>query len=118
MVKKMELLQVGELNSGEMKAFKVAGKEILVARAGDKYYATDNRCPHLGGKLANGTLKGTVVTCPLHGSQFDLKNGEVIKWTNWTGLISRISKAVKAPHKLNTYKLALEQDKISIEIPE
>jgi nitrite reductase/ring-hydroxylating ferredoxin subunit len=32
-------------------------------------------CPHAGGRLSEGTLEGTVITCPLHGSQFDVCSG-------------------------------------------
>jgi 3-phenylpropionate/trans-cinnamate dioxygenase ferredoxin subunit len=117
MVKKMELLKVSELKQGEMKAVSIDDKEVLVARVGDKYYAADNRCPHMGGKLANGKLNGTVVTCPLHGSQFDLTDGQVIRWTNLTGVAAKLNKAVKAPRSLNTYPVFIEQDKVTIELP-
>ncbi len=53
-------------------AFNRERDSALLARVGDKYYAADNRCPHMGGKLSPGKLEGTVVTCPRHGSQFDL----------------------------------------------
>lgn len=117
MTEKLELFKVGDLIQGEMRMFKVSGKEILVARFGDEYYATDNRCPHLGGQLVNGNLNGSVVTCPLHGSQFDLKDGSVLKWTNWTGIVSKIGNAVKTPKKLRLYRLIIDNDVISIELP-
>jgi 3-phenylpropionate/trans-cinnamate dioxygenase ferredoxin subunit len=118
MGKWVEVVTAGELKQGEMKSFNVSDKEILIARVGDSYYAADNRCPHLGGKLSNGNLNGTIVTCPLHGSQFDLTNGDIIKWTNWTGIISRLGNALKSPRKLNVYQLKIELDKIQIELPE
>jgi len=41
-----------------------------------EFYALDGVCPHAGGPLGEGTLRGTVVTCPWHGWQFDVKTGE------------------------------------------
>ena len=36
-------------------------------------------CTHQGGPLAEGEREGDVVTCPWHGSRFDLCSGEVLK---------------------------------------
>jgi 3-phenylpropionate/trans-cinnamate dioxygenase ferredoxin subunit len=118
MAKWVEALKTGDLKPGEMKAVNVSNKEILVARVGDNYYAADNRCPHLGGKLASGSLSGAIVTCPLHGSQFNLSSGDIVRWTSWTGIISRLGNAIKSPRKLNVYKTVVEQDNVKIELPE
>ena len=75
MSKFIEVAKIEELKSGTMKMVMVEGREILLARAGDKYYAADSRCPHMKGDSSQGKLEGTVVTCPLHGSQFDISNG-------------------------------------------
>lgn len=50
-------------------------EEILVANVGGVVYAMDNVCSHSGASLADGELKGLVVTCPLHGWQYDLTTG-------------------------------------------
>jgi nitrite reductase (NADH) small subunit len=39
-------------------------------------YALDGVCSHQGGPLGKGCLKGTVVTCPWHGWQFDVRDGQ------------------------------------------
>ncbi|MBA7505295.1 Naphthalene 1,2-dioxygenase system, ferredoxin component [subsurface metagenome] len=112
----IEVSKVDELKDGTMKAVNVAGREILVARVGDKYYAADNRCPHMGGKLSRGKLEGTVVTCPLHRSQFDLKGGQVVRWLKGAGLMSMVGKVLKAPRPLAIYGVKIEDDRILIEI--
>ena len=38
--------------------------------------AFENRCPHVGGPLALGTMRGDQVVCPWHFFRFDLKTGE------------------------------------------
>lgn len=108
--------KTSELGDGVMKEISVQGRSILVARVRDNYYAADNRCPHMGGKLSQGKLEGTVVTCPLHGSQFDLKDGRVVRWIKGTGLMSIIGKALKSPKPLTVYNVRVEYDKILIEI--
>jgi nitrite reductase/ring-hydroxylating ferredoxin subunit len=39
-------------------------------------YALPDRCPHAGGRLSEGPCEGVTVTCPVHGSQFDVTTGE------------------------------------------
>ncbi len=112
----MEVGKTGELEDGTMKAVLAQGREIILARVSDKYYAADNCCPHLGGKLSQGKLEGTIVTCPRHSSQFDLRNGQVVRWLKGSGLISMVGKALKPPRPLMIYNVKVEDNKILIEI--
>ena len=112
----VEAGKTGEFQKGTMKDVSVNGHEILLARVGDKYYAADNRCPHMGGKLSKGKLEGTVVTCPLHGSQFDLTSGQVVRWLKGSGLLSKLGKALKPPRQLATYSVKVDDDRVMIEI--
>ena len=112
----IEAAKAGELEDGTMKGVMAQGREMLLARVGDEYYAADNRCPHMGGKLSQGKLEGTVVTCPRHGSQFDLSDGHVIRWTNMPALASALVKVIKRPRPLTTYVVGLEGDSILVEI--
>jgi 3-phenylpropionate/trans-cinnamate dioxygenase ferredoxin subunit len=112
----VEVGQASELENGAMKEVLAQGREILLARIGDKCYATDNRCPHMGGKLSEGRLEGTVVTCPRHGSQFDLSDGGVVRWLKTSGLTSTMSKLFKPPRPIATYQAKLEGNIILVEI--
>lgn len=108
--------KVGELSDGAMKEVIIQGHEILLARAGDKHYATDNVCAHMGGKLSQGKLEGTIVTCPRHGSQFDLTDGHNVRWLKGSGLIAGIGKLVKSPRGIAAYPVKIENDNIMIEL--
>jgi 3-phenylpropionate/trans-cinnamate dioxygenase ferredoxin subunit len=105
-----------ELADGTMKEVMVQGRPILLARVGDRYYAADGRCPHMGGVLAQGKLEGTVVTCPRHNSQFDLTDGHVVRWLKGSGLISAIGKALKSPRPLTVHQVKVEKDDILVEV--
>ncbi len=55
----------------------VAGGHIVALFNVDgTFYALDGICPHQGGPLGKGTLQGTIVTCPWHGWQFDVRSGQ------------------------------------------
>ena len=110
-----EVAKTEELKSGTMKMVMVEGREILLARIGDKYYATDDHCPHMKGDLSHGKLEGTVVTCPRHGSQFDITNGRVVRWLKG-GLISKLGGALKPSKALQMYNVKIESDKVLVEI--
>jgi nitrite reductase/ring-hydroxylating ferredoxin subunit len=112
----VEAGKTGEFKDGMMKEVMIQDKEILLARVKDKYYAVSNRCPHFGGNLSGGGLEGTVVTCPLHGSQFDLADGHVVRWLRGSGVLSAVGKALKGPKPLDTYKVKVEGNKILVEI--
>jgi nitrite reductase/ring-hydroxylating ferredoxin subunit len=99
-----------------MKEVEIQGKKILLARIKDKYYATQGRCPHFGGNLSRGVLEGNVVTCPLHGSRFDLTDGHVVAWVGRPGVVSTITRGLKSPSSLDTYKVKVEGDKILVEV--
>ncbi len=70
---------VKDLQSGSMVGVEVGGKEILLTNVQGKYYAIGNRCTHMNCMLAEGSLNGANVTCPCHGSVFDVKTGNMVK---------------------------------------
>ena len=112
----VEILKNDELNNGELKMADIEGHEFLIARVGDNYYISDNLCPHMGGNLSMGKLEGTVITCPRHHSQFDLVDGHVIRWTDWTGLKLAAVKIFKSPRNLKIYEVKIEGDKIMADL--
>ena len=69
------VLHKDALAAGKIIEVIIGGTAIAVARAGTQYYAISNKCPHADGPLGEGTLEGTVVTCPYHGWSFDVADG-------------------------------------------
>ena len=68
-----------DLGGAAMKRVEVDGEPALVTRAANgRVCAIAARCSHLGGPLDEGERDGDVVTCPWHGSQFDVCTGEVV----------------------------------------
>ena len=110
----VEALNVNELNDGEMKKVSAGGQELLIARVGDRFYRAENRCPHMGGDLSRGTLEGTVITCPNHHSQFDLVDGHVVRWTNFSGFALTFAKSIKPPRSIVVHPAKIEGDKIVV----
>jgi nitrite reductase/ring-hydroxylating ferredoxin subunit len=72
----VEVAKVNEIPDGKMKHFEVDGKEVLIANIAGKFYAISDRCGHMNALLSMGNLTGTTVTCPFHGSKFDVVTGK------------------------------------------
>jgi 3-phenylpropionate/trans-cinnamate dioxygenase ferredoxin subunit len=109
-----EVIGVDELADGAMIEVKAAGETLLLVRAHDAFYASQARCPHLHGRLADGNLTGTIVTCPRHGSQFDVTEGRVIRWTSWVGAAEAIAEALRRPRPLRVYETRVEASRVLI----
>ena len=77
-MKTVDVAAANELSIGSMHSFQLEGKNILVANVAGKYCAINGVCTHLGGDLSKGKLEGKIVTCPRHGSQFDVTTGECV----------------------------------------
>ena len=68
-----------QLESRRLAAFGVSGDPVAIATVGDAFYAFGDTCTHQGCSLADGHLEATIVTCPCHGSQFDVTTGDVVR---------------------------------------
>ena len=71
----IRVAQVDEIPSGQGRVVKVQGKTVALFNVSGHFYAINNICPHEGGPLAKGRIKGHVVSCPWHHLQFDIRNG-------------------------------------------
>jgi nitrite reductase/ring-hydroxylating ferredoxin subunit/uncharacterized membrane protein len=54
------------------------GVPVLLSRLPDGIVALADRCTHRGGPLHEGAVAEGCVTCPWHGSTFDLRTGYVV----------------------------------------
>ncbi|MCP8304192.1 MAG: non-heme iron oxygenase ferredoxin subunit [archaeon] len=77
-MKFVKVAETSEIPMGKMKKVKLEEKEILIANVDGNYYAIENRCTHAGGDLSKGALDGRIVTCPRHGSRFDVTTGKAV----------------------------------------
>ena len=76
MSKERAIGHISQVPLGEGRNFDVDGTVITVFRTRtQEIFATEPRCPHKGGPLADGILGGTLLVCPLHDTTFDLRTG-------------------------------------------
>ena len=63
------------LRVGELRSYKVCGRDVLVARVTAGYKSLDDWCNHAGCLLSGGRLEGNTVVCACHEIGFDLDSG-------------------------------------------
>jgi nitrite reductase/ring-hydroxylating ferredoxin subunit len=88
----VKVANVNEVTPGKMKHVEVNDREIAVANVDGKFYAIDDRCGHTSARLSSGGLRGPIVTCPLHGAQFDVTTGRKLTEPRLGGNIPDIDK--------------------------
>lgn len=71
-----KILEPGELPDGRVRTVTVGDRNLAVTRVGDEYGALDNRCPHQGGPLGEGSIEDCWLRCPWHGYEYDPLDGK------------------------------------------
>jgi len=73
--------------------------------ASDRFFATDNRCPHKGGPLCDGIVTGVSAVCPLHAWKINLTDGRVER------------PQAGADHCVATYAVRVDDGVIVVSVP-
>ena len=102
MDKYVRIAETKDIPKDKMRVFKVNDREILVVNVEDKFYAFENRCPHMGYPLYFGSLEGKVLTCGFHYAKFDVRTGESL------GPVTHSS--------LKTFKIKIQNSSILVEL--
>ena len=91
-----------DIPDGEVRVFKVNGKELAVAHTDEGFFAIDDVCTHDGGPLGEGYLEDNQIECPRHGARFDIKTGKAI--------------TLPAVIGVNAYPTRVEGDEVQVEV--
>lgn len=67
--------RIGDLKPNDVIAVTVDGIEMVLGRDGDRYFATQRRCVHRGGDLAEGIVSRGHLICPQHAWRFSTETG-------------------------------------------
>jgi len=98
----VKLTTLDELPPGAAQEVEYEGRIYAIYNIDGVISAIDGICPHQGGPLADGVVEGTMVTCPWHGWQFEIRTGK-------TPLGSKIRQAV--------YEVKIEDHDVLVAVP-
>ena len=88
----------------EGRGVKIGEYDLALFNLGDRFLATDNRCPHRGGPLCDGIVSGASVVCPLHAWKIDLESGAVARPAGGEGCV-------------HTYQTRIEDGVVAVRLP-
>jgi nitrite reductase/ring-hydroxylating ferredoxin subunit len=71
----MRVARTGDFAQTDRMVFGANDRPVLLLRHGDAFYAVDNRCPHMGFPLEQGSVHDCILTCHWHHARFDLRSG-------------------------------------------
>jgi len=97
------------------------GQSVLVAKVGDQYCAIANKCPHLGLPMAKGKFENGVITCPFHGSKFEICTGKNIEWVETVvglplpGIAQKVMAMGKPPTDVASFTVTQEGEDLWID---
>ena len=78
---------LSDLADGELRAFPDVGRYgIVVCRVAGALHAVEDNCSHADTPLSEGRLRGSMLVCPLHGAQFDVRTGDHQGPPAWEGV--------------------------------
>src|SRR5438552_18103637 len=88
-----------EVPPGTGRVVVVQGFPVALFNVDGRFYATSNVCLHRGGPVGEGDLDGTIVTCPMHGWEYDVRTG---------------ANTINPAARLKTYEVRVEGDDILV----
>jgi thiamine pyrophosphate-dependent acetolactate synthase large subunit-like protein/nitrite reductase/ring-hydroxylating ferredoxin subunit len=69
------VLRADELPEGRVTTVQAGVKACALVHFDGKFAALDNRCPHQGGPLGEGSIENGLLRCPWHGYDYDPLTG-------------------------------------------
>jgi 3-phenylpropionate/trans-cinnamate dioxygenase ferredoxin subunit len=91
-----------DIPEGACKRIELGEKRIALFNVRGEFFAIDDTCSHEEASLSQGELEGHLVECPLHGSRFDVRTGQV--------------RSLPAVVPVDTYELVIEGEDILISL--
>lgn len=98
------VIPLAEFGEDDMLVRHLDGIDLLVCRIAGDYHAVEDRCSHARSALHTGTRSGYVITCPLHGAKFDLRDGACL--------------AAPAMRPIKSLATRLEDDQVLVTVTE
>ncbi len=101
-----KVLKEGAMKDGDLFKVTVEGKEVLLIRDGNNYYATSHLCTHEDYDLSEGFMDDHQLICPNHFATFKPSDGSVLSEPEGSGPIKPLS----------SYKTKVEGGEILVEL--
>lgn len=79
----IRVADLDELDEGRVKTVVAGVHSLALTRCNGAYGALDNRCPHQGGPLGEGSIEDGLLRCPWHGYDYDPTTRQTARGLQW-----------------------------------
>ena len=117
---KVQAARVDDIAEGTSKCVKLDGLRILLVKEKGEIFALENKCPHFGLSMEKGPISNGNITCPWHGSSFDVKTGVNVDWVNSVAGIAlprwsqKLVAMGKEPQAVRTFPVTVENGSVFV----
>ena len=98
----VKVAKIDDIPSGEALQVEAGGQTLALVRVGEDVFCIHDICTHEHAHLSEGFCEGFEIECPLHGSIFDVRTGEV--------------KSLPATEDVKTYNVKVEGGDVLVEV--
>ncbi len=99
MVAFVRVAKTTDMPPGSGRVVVVQGHPVALFNIEGRFYALSNVCLHRGGPVGEGELDGPIVTCPMHGWEYDVRTG---------------SNTINPSARLRTFEVRIEGDDVLV----
>jgi nitrite reductase/ring-hydroxylating ferredoxin subunit len=109
---------VDDIAPGTSKVVDINGRAIGIFNVNGEFFALLNRCPHAAAELC----KGTIIRCPWHGWEFEIRSGQSYcdprktRARKFDVKVEPGETLVKGPYRAETFAVQVERYYLVIEM--
>jgi nitrite reductase/ring-hydroxylating ferredoxin subunit len=92
----------------------INGQRLIITRCGDDVTIFQGFCSHMFFPLAGSNVENCVLTCSLHHSKFDARDGSVVEWSTFPPLVGKALAAIRARKSLRTFETRVNDGSVYV----
>lgn len=106
---------LNEIPTDKAKGITVNGQVLVITRCGNEPRILQGTCSHMWYPLANSKVEDCTLTCSLHRSRFDTKDGSVQAWVTFPPVIGAALAAIRQSKALRNYPTKVENGDVYLQ---
>lgn len=110
----VRVCSVKEIPEGKAADLNISGQRLVIARCGETISIMQGSCSHMFFPLAGSKVENCVLTCALHRSTFDIRDGAVQEWSTFPPLVGKALALVREKKGLRTYQTRLQDGEVYV----
>ncbi len=100
----VRICPLDQIPTGKTIALNINGQQLILARCGETASVLQGFCTHMLFPLSGSKVQDCILTCSLHHSRFDVRDGSVVDWSTYPPLIGPALASVRERKSLRTFE--------------